>query len=119
MSRLMQTPVVEVGATIKLNEAELRALEALVGYGDAPFLKVFYENMGKHYLQPHEAGIKSLFAVIRADLAPILARADAAKKAFALRDPVIRSRVDHDALVLRIEAKAREVQPTTKEQHVL
>lgn len=103
----MQAPHVEVSATIKLNEVELRALEALVGYGDAPFLKVFYENMGKHYLQPHEAGIKSLFAVIREDLAPILARADAAKKAFALRDPVIRSREDHDALIERVQAQAK------------
>ena len=110
MSRLMQAPIVEVGATIKLTEAELRALEALVGYGDGPFLEVFYKHMGRHYLQPHEAGLKSLFAVIRSDLAPILDRADAAKKAFALRDPVIRSRADHDALVLRIEAHARSVQ---------
>lgn len=110
MTRLMQVPVVEVGATIKLTEAELRALEALAGYGDEGFLKVFYEHMGKHYLQPHEAGIKSLFAVIRADLNPILERADAAKKAFALRDPVIRSRVDHDALIALLTA-ANKGQP--------
>ena len=102
MSRLTQVPTVEVSATIKLNESELRALEALVGYGTDSFLKVFYGQMGKTYMQPHEAGLRSLFTVIRSDLNPILARADAAKKAFALRDPVIRSRVDHDALVAQL-----------------
>jgi hypothetical protein len=98
----MQAPRVEVGATIKLTEAELRALEALAGYGDDGFLKVFYEHLGKAYLKPHKAGLKSLFAVIRADLRPIMARADAAKKAFALRDPVIRSREEHDNLIKRL-----------------
>lgn len=102
MTRLIQQPVVEVGAIIKLTEVELRALEALAGYGTDGFLEVFYQHMGKHYLKPHEAGIKSLFEVIRSDLNPILARADAAKKAFALRDPVIRSRIDHDALIARL-----------------
>jgi hypothetical protein len=104
MTRLTQVPFVQVGATIKLTEPELRALEALAGYGDDAFLSTFYIHLGKNYLQPHEAGIKSLFAVIRADLNPILARANAAKQAFALRDPVIRSRSDHDALVARLKS---------------
>lgn len=108
MSRLIQQPKVEVSATIKLTETELRALEALVGYGTDNFLEVFYKQMGKHYLQPHEAGIRTLFDVIRSDLNPILHRADAAKKAFALRDPVIRSREDHDALIQRITTLAKE-----------
>lgn len=108
MSRLIQQPRVEVSATIKLTETELRALEALAGYGTDNFLEVFYKQMGKHYLQPHEAGIRTLFDVIRSDLNPILHRTDAAKKAFALRDPVIRSREDHDALIQRITATAKE-----------
>ena len=108
MSRLIQQPKVEVSATIKLTETELRALEALVGYGTDSFLEIFYKHMGKHYLQPHEAGIKSLFDVIRTDLNPILQRADAAKKAFALRDPVIRSRVDHDALIQHVTNLTKE-----------
>lgn len=99
MSRLTQLPVVEVGATIRLTEPELRALEALVGYGDEAFLKVFYEKLGRAYMQPHEAGLKSLFAVIRADLNPILARAKAAKQAFALSDPVIRSRQEYNEMI--------------------
>lgn len=109
MSRLIQMPAVEVNATIKLTEAEMRALEALAGYGDDAFLQVFYKLLGEAYMRPHAAGLKSLFAVIRADLGPILHRADSAKKAFALRDPVIRSRAEHDAIVMRIEAQARTV----------
>lgn len=101
----MQVPFVEVSATIKLTETELRALEALAGYGDDAFLNVFFEHMGQHYLRPHTAGIKSLFAVIRSDLNPILHRLDSAKKAFALRDPVIRSRVDHEAMIERLTKK--------------
>lgn len=108
MTRLMQVPVIEVGATIKLTEAELRALEALAGYGDDAFLNIFFKHMGEAYLRPHTAGIKSLFAVIRHDLNPILARADAAKTAFTLKDPVIRSRVDHDALIARLTVPKKD-----------
>jgi hypothetical protein len=102
MTRLIQQPVIEVSATIKLTEPELMALACLASYGTVAFLEAFYKYMGKAHLQPHAAGITSLFEVIRADLGPIVARAEAAKKAFALRDPVIRSRVDHDALIARL-----------------
>lgn len=104
----MQVPKVEVSATIKLTEPELRALDALVGYGDQPFLDAFYKLLGKHYMQPHEAGIRSLFAVIRAELNPILARADAAKQAFSLRDPIVRSRADHEAMIQRLTDTKKE-----------
>lgn len=55
---------VDVKATMVLSEVELRALDALAGYGIEPFLKVFYAQMGKHYLQPHEAGLRALFKTI-------------------------------------------------------
>lgn len=55
---------VEVKASMVLSEVELRALDALAGYGIEPFLKVFYAQMGKHYLQPHEAGLRALFKTI-------------------------------------------------------
>ena len=53
-----------VSATIELNEVELRALDALVGYGIEPFLKVFYEKLGSSYMRPYEAGLRSVFDVI-------------------------------------------------------
>ena len=52
--------------TLVLNEEEAAALDALVGYGFKPFKEVFYEKMGKAYLQPHEQGLKSLFESVRA-----------------------------------------------------
>jgi hypothetical protein len=105
MSRLIQQPSVEVSATIKLTEPELRALEALTSYGDEIFLEVFYARLGKSCLRPHEAGIRSLFAMIRTDLAPILRRATAAKTAFTMKDPVIRSREQYDHLISQIPTK--------------
>lgn len=66
MSKVEITTPVTITATIKLDEAELRALDALVGYGTDSFLKVFYTHMGRAYLEPHEKGLIKLFANIRA-----------------------------------------------------
>ena len=102
MSRLVQQPRIELDVAIYLNESEIRALEALVGYGTDTFLTVFYAQMGKAYLQPHEAGLRSLFSTIRGNLNPMLRRMDCAKKAFALEDPIVRSRAEHDEMVKRL-----------------
>ncbi len=103
--RLTQRPRIELNVNLQLNEAEIRALDALVGYGDKAFLKVFYEQMGRTYLQPHEAGLISLFDTVRSNLRCILRRHDAALKAFALDDPVIRSRKEHDEMISRLTAE--------------
>jgi hypothetical protein len=105
--RLLQAPRLDVDVKLLLNEKEIRALDALAGYGIKPFLDVFYKHMGRHYLEPHEQGLRSLFEVIQSQLPQILNRADNARKAFVLADPVIRSREDHDALVQRIKAEAK------------
>ena len=55
------TPRVTVEAVLTLNHDELGALDALVGYGVEPFLKLFYKHMGEAYLKPHEAGLRSFF----------------------------------------------------------
>lgn len=107
-SRLIQAPRIDLDVLVRLNEKEIRALEALVGYGINPFLKVFYEQMGKVYLQPHEAGLRSLFDTISRDLNPILHRVNSARKAFVLENPVIRSKQDHDALIAQVEARAKQ-----------
>lgn len=48
-----------------LEEDELRALDALVGYGFNAFLKCFYEHMGKAYLEPYEKDLKALFEKVQ------------------------------------------------------
>lgn len=83
MAEIVQRPKVEVTATMLFSEVELRALDALVGYGVDPFLKVFYEKMGKHYMQPHEAGLRSLFESISKAVPGILSRTDDAHRVFA------------------------------------
>lgn len=102
MSRLTQRPTLDLDVSIKLTESEVRALDALAGYGSDSFLKTFYQFMGRHYLEPHEAGLRSLFDTIQVELPPIIKRMNAAKQAFSLADPIVRSRVDHDAMVMRL-----------------
>jgi len=66
---------------ITLNENEARALEALAGYGDDSFLEMFYKQLGKHYMAPHESGLRSLFQGIRDNLPRELKKVDQARKA--------------------------------------
>jgi hypothetical protein len=82
MAEIIQLPKVEVTATMSFSEAELRALDALVGYGSDAFLKVFYEKLGKHYMQPHEAGLRTLFESVRGVVPGILSRTDDARRVF-------------------------------------
>ena len=82
MAQIIQKPKVEASATMLFGEEELAALDALVGYGVDPFLKVFYEKMGKAYLEPHEAGLRTLFASIRETVPGILNRARDARMVF-------------------------------------
>lgn len=51
--------------TLELTESEMLALDGMMGYGADEFLKVFYQYLGKHYLHPHEAGVRSLFSKVR------------------------------------------------------
>lgn len=105
--RLTQQPTLDVKVSLTLSYAEICALDALVGYGIEPFLKVFYEKLGTHYMRPYEAGLRSVFGTIREELPPVIKRTRAAARAFMLDDPVIRSRSDHDALVASAVAAAR------------
>lgn len=82
MATLTQRPTVSCNVVFELDESEVRALDALVGYGDDAFLKVFYEKLGEHYMKPHEKGLRSLFKSVREVLPAILARANAARNAF-------------------------------------
>jgi hypothetical protein len=82
MAKIEGHPSIGFTITLQLNEAEARALEALTGYGTHEFLSSFYANMGKHYLQPYEAGLVSLFETVKTVIPKITAKIDAAKEAF-------------------------------------
>ena len=80
MPKLTITPGVTLALDLTLNESEARALDALAGYSVDAFLKTFYREMGRHYLEPEEAGLRSLFAQIRATVPPALTAVDDARK---------------------------------------
>lgn len=107
ISRLRQAPRVELDVDIRLTMHEVLALEALVGYGIEGFLKVFYEQMGRHYLEPHEKGLRSLFDTINHDLAPLKDRAENAWRAFYLADAVVRSRKEHNQMIGDLVERAK------------
>ena len=54
--------------TLTITEEEARALLTLTEYGTQSFLEVFYAKLGKHYLIPHEQGLRSLFETIKKEL---------------------------------------------------
>ncbi|MNQ94366.1 hypothetical protein D3C85_1098820 [compost metagenome] len=82
MAQIIEQPTVTVSAKFTVTEGELRALDALVGYGDEAFIKMFYDKLGKSYLQPYEKDLREFLKSIRAIATPILSRADTARKAF-------------------------------------
>ncbi len=81
MATLAASPKIDLQLTLTINEAEARALDALVGYGTDSFLKVFYEHIGKAYLLPHEKGLRDLFYSIRTMIPPELEKIQRARKA--------------------------------------
>lgn len=82
MAKIQGRPSVVLTATLVLTKHELGALEALAGYGTDEFLKIFYEHMGKHYLRPHEAGLRSLFESVREHVPRLIRRAEDAEAVF-------------------------------------
>lgn len=82
MSTLKRAQIgVSAKVVIELSEEEVRALDGIFGYNVEHFLKVFYERMGKSYVQPHEAGVRSLHATIRSILSGPISKIDTARKA--------------------------------------
>lgn len=82
MAEIEERSIVKVDAKFTVSEGELRALEALAGYGDDAFIEMFYKTLGKTYLQPHEKYLREFLKSIRSIATPILSRTDAARKAF-------------------------------------
>jgi hypothetical protein len=72
-----------VEVILKLDEQQVKALDALAGYGFDAFIEVFYAKLGKHYMQPHAEGLRRLFATIKTDISPLVGEADWHRKALA------------------------------------
>lgn len=80
MAAVETTARIHFTATLTLSEVECRALDALVGYGDDAFLKVFKEQLGAAYIRQHEDGLRSAFSAIRRDVLGALRVIDQARK---------------------------------------
>lgn len=63
---------VKITATLTLTEGQLRALDAMAGYGADAFLRAFYVKLGKHYMKPFERDLRDLFKAIAAQVPPAL-----------------------------------------------
>lgn len=83
MAQVRNTLIVTVTATLTLDEAEIRAFDALVGYGDDAFLKAFEEKLGKAYIENHRDGLRSAFSAIRTQILPALSKVDRARRDLA------------------------------------
>ncbi len=93
MEKIKTQSSVEVNIILSITEQEARALKELTGYGADNFLKFFYENLGRYYLEPHEKGLRSLFETIKQELPKHLDKADRAREAFATKPVQTNSRV--------------------------
>lgn len=82
MAKLTTIPKVDCRVSLRLNEAELRALDALAGCGVDTFIEAFYEHLGKAYMENHEQGLRDFLKSIREIVPGILSRLDDARKVF-------------------------------------
>ena len=82
VERLVVHSCVRAYVTVQLTEDELRALEAIAGYGADPFLEMFYQKLGRSYIQKHENGLRTLFKMVTREAPTVIKRADAARAAF-------------------------------------
>lgn len=83
MPKITLKPQLDVQIHLTLNEAEARALDALIGYGDDAFFKAFAEKLGEHYMKPHEQACRQFFKEARPLLIGALAQLDAARSVFS------------------------------------
>jgi hypothetical protein len=82
MAKLEAKTKLELSVSFTVNESELRALDALAGYGDDAFIQMFYKNLGETYMKPHEVGMREFLKSIRSMASPVLSQTDKARKAF-------------------------------------
>lgn len=74
---------VSVEVLLILDEDQVRALDAIVGYGPKAFVKGFKEKLGKAYIAPYEKGVYSLFEAVIKQIRPALHKIDDARKALS------------------------------------
>lgn len=79
MPMVIHRTAIEFSSVLTISEREIRALDALVGYGDDAFLKAFKEKLGAAYIRSHEDGLRSFFTTVREQVLPALHDIDQAR----------------------------------------
>jgi len=87
MAKVTNRAIISFSAVLTLEEEEIRALDALVGYGDDAFIEEFKERLGKSYLRDHENGLRSAFSAIRSQVLPALSTIDEARRRLSVDVP--------------------------------
>lgn len=82
MAKIIKSQVTtNLSVLLELTEEEVRALDGIFGYDPNVFMRVFYEKMGRAYVEPYENGVRSLHKTIRGLLSGPIAAIDEARKA--------------------------------------
>ena len=76
---------IKITATLTLTEGQLRALDAMAGYGADAFLRAFYVKLGKSYMKPFERDLRDLFTAINNQVHPALAGVKEARAKLGLK----------------------------------
>lgn len=84
MAKLTPQATIEFQVHFSISEVEARALEAMVGYGSDAFIEVFYEKLGRAYMERHEKGLRTLFESIKNVVPSTLHKIDEARKVLKL-----------------------------------
>lgn len=82
MAQIVGRAKIELALTFTVSEGEARALDALAGYGDDEFIKVFYTHLGEAYMKKHEADLRTFLHSVRLFIPPYLSRIDRARRTF-------------------------------------
>jgi hypothetical protein len=82
MAKITERPNVGMSMVFTVDEGEARALDALAGYGDDAFIKVFYEELGEAYMKEHEADLRRFLKSIREQVPSYLHLLDEARSVF-------------------------------------
>ena len=88
MASVKASSTVKLSVTLVLTEEEAIALNEMTKYGIKAFLEGYYKYLGKHYMQPHEKGMRSLFKTIDAELPSHICRINEARKIFDMPEAV-------------------------------
>jgi hypothetical protein len=92
MAKITERPNVGMTMVFTVDEGEARALDALAGYGDDAFIEIFYEQLGKAYMEKHEADLRRFLRSIHEQVPGYLRLLDEARDVFNREKVAVKKR---------------------------